>query len=230
MRNLLTLGDLVYVSYPLVPLRWLCAIARLQGTIRHLTRRRQAAGVRDNLAEANGQLREPELRAMTRRFFQYASLRSLLFILGPKLTDQAMARLFTVEGLERLDHARHTGRGVILLASHLNSLSVFLLVIRLRRRRYDIRTAVTEDRDNWSGSWFRSLFNRITHGRTYPEHIGAFQCRFNIRPMIQALAQGAIVLQTEGSRETGSQRWAAARRRGADRGFERAGAEQPGHR
>ena len=191
-----TLSDLTYVSYPLVPLRWLCAFARLHGTLEYLKNKRLAGVVRNNLAGANARLSDAELRAMTRRFFEYSSLRNLLLILAPKLTDDKMLQLFTVDGLDRLDRAIAAGKGVILLASHLNSVSVFMLVIMLRRRGYDIRVAFIVERDNWSSSRFRSLLNRMTGDRTHFEHMGAFFCQLNIRPIARALSQGAAVVQT----------------------------------
>ncbi len=195
-KPLITLSDLTYVSYPFVPLRWLCAFARLHGTVQYLTNKRAAAVVRNNLASANERLSGGELQAMTRRFFEYSSLRNLLFMLSPKLTDDKMLQIFTVDGLDRLDRAIAAGKGVILLASHLNSLSVFMLVIMLRRRGYDIRVAFIVEQDNWSSSRFRSLLNRMTRDRTYFEHMGAFFCQLNIRPMVRALSQGAVVVQT----------------------------------
>lgn len=193
---LVTLSDLTYVSYPFVPLRWLCALARFHGTVQYRTNKRSTAAVRDNLASANGKLSDAELEAMTRRFFEYSSLRNLLLLLSPKLTDDKMLELFTVDGLDRLDRALAAGKGVVLLASHLNSVSVFMLVIMLRRRGYDIRVAFTVERDSWSSSRFRSLLNKVTGDRTYFDHIGAFYCQLNIRPIVRALSQGAAVLQT----------------------------------
>lgn len=197
MKTFVTLSDLVYFSYPVIPLRWHCALARVHGTVLHLTQKQTAVDVRDNLAGVNPRWSDKELHAMVRRSFQYKSLRNLLFILAPKLTDDVMSRLFAVDGLHRLDQAlAASGKGVILLATHLNSLSVFLLVVMLRRRGYDIRVALVIEEDRWSSSWLRSTFNRLTRQRTYFEHIGAFYCQFNIRPIVRALADRAVVLQT----------------------------------
>lgn len=195
-KPLVTLSDLTYVSYPFVPLRGLCAFARLHGTVQYLKDKRAAAAVRGNLASANGRLSDGELQAKTRRFFEYSSLRNLLFMLSPKLTDDKMLKVFSIDGLDRLDRAIAAGKGVILLASHLNSVSVFMLVIMLRRRGYDIRVALTVEEDHWSSSRFRKLLNTMTRGRTYFEHMGAFSAHLNIRPIVRALSEGAAVLQT----------------------------------
>jgi len=194
--SLVTFGDLTYVSYPVVPLRWLCAIARLQGSVRYLMDKRSASAVRNNLAGVKGKSSDEELQAMTRRFFEYESLRNSLFILSPKLTDEKLLQLFSVDGIERLDKAIAAGKGVILLASHLNPMSTFMLVMLLRRRGYDIRVAFTEDHDHWSSSRFRRLLRRITGDRSYFEHVGGFQCQLNIRPIVRVLTQGAVVAQT----------------------------------
>lgn len=195
-KPLVTLSDLTYLSYPFVPLRGLCAFARFHGALQYRKNKHLAAAVRNNLATASVKLSDGELQAKTRRFFEYSSLRNLLFMLSPKLSDEKMLKMFSVDRLDRLDRAIAAGKGVILLASHLNSVSVFMLVIMLRRRGYDIRVAFTVGEDNWSSSRFRTLLNKITGGRTYFEHMGAFSSHLNIRPIVRALSEGAAVLQT----------------------------------
>jgi lauroyl/myristoyl acyltransferase len=196
MTKLLTLSDVAFVSYPVVPLRWLCAVARLQGAVRYLTNPRLSRTVRNNLASLNLGLPDSELDKRTCRFFEYSRLRELLFLLAPKMTDQTLSELCPVDGLHHLDRCRASGRGVILLASHLNSRAVLLLAVMLKRRGYDIRVALPVEKDPWTPSAFRNFINRRSAIRTYFNSIGAFYSQFNIRPMARAFAEGAIVMQT----------------------------------
>lgn len=204
MTKLLDLSDVAFVSYPVVPLRWFFAVARLQGAVRYLTNQRLSRTVRNNLASLNLGLPDSELDKRTRRFFEYARLRELLFLLAPKMTDETLSKLCPVDGLDQLDRCRASGRGVILLASHLNSRAMFLLLIMLKRRGYDIRVAVPTETDPWAPTAFRTLINRRSGLRTYFEYMGAFYSQFNIRPITRALAEGAIVMQTgDGWHSTG---------------------------
>jgi lauroyl/myristoyl acyltransferase len=196
MTKLLDLSDIAFVSYPIVPLRWFFALARLQGIVRQKTNKRLSLTVRNNLASLIPGLFDTELDTRTRRFFEYSRLRELLFLLAPKMTDQTLSELCPVEGLDQLDRCRASGRGVILLASHLNSRAMFLLVVMLKRRGYDIRVAVPTETDPWAPTAFRTLINRRCGLRTYFEYMGALYSQFNIRPITRALAEGAIVMQT----------------------------------
>jgi predicted LPLAT superfamily acyltransferase len=89
------------------------------------------------------------------------------------------------------------GRGGTLLLSHLHSVGGFLAVIYLRKLGYDVRVALPTMRDPWSATRLRRLLWRV-FGRedTVPELLGGFPCQFNIRPIVRALEEGAIVAQT----------------------------------
>ena len=196
MTKFLHLSDVAFASYPVVPLRWFFAVARLQGVVRQKTNKRLSLTVRNNLASLKPGLSDTELDTRTRRFFEYARLRELLFLLVPKMADQTLSQLCPVEGLDQLDRCRASGRGAILLASHLNSRANFLMVVMLKRRGYDIRVALPVEEDPWAPSAFRSLINRRSGIRSYFECIGAFYSQFNIRPIARALTEGAIIVQT----------------------------------
>lgn len=197
ISKIVTLSDLVYLCYPAVPLSWLYAMARAHGSWLYLTKRRSAAALRANLGGVRPEWNATEVRAAAHRFFQYRNLRNLQFVLAPKLTDQQLERAVALDGLERLDRAiAASANGVILLTGHLNSLSTFLLVFLLRRRGYDIRVPLVSEQDNWSSSWVRTTFNRLTGDRTYFQQLGAFHCVFNIRPIVRALGERAVLFQT----------------------------------
>ena len=196
MTKLLKLSDLAFVSYPTVPLRWLFAVARLQGVLRQKTNKRLSRTVRDNLTSLIPGLSDAELGTRTRRFFEYSRLGDLLFLLAPRMSDQTLSELCPIYGLDQLDRYRASGRGAILLASHLNCRAMSLLVVMLRRRGYDLRMAVPNETDPWAPTAFRTLLNRWIGLRTYFEHMGGFHSQFNIRPIARALADGAIVMQS----------------------------------
>jgi lauroyl/myristoyl acyltransferase len=194
--RLLNISDLAFVSYPILPLGFFFAIARVQGVGQYLTNKRLSEMVRENLVSLKPGLPDTELNRRTRRYFEYSRLRELLFLLAPKMSDETLSQLCPVDGLDHLDRCRASSQGVILLASHLNSRALFLLVMMLRRRRYDIRVAVPVEEDPWTPTAFRSLINRRSGIRPHLECIGAFYSQFNIRPIARALTEGAIIIQT----------------------------------
>lgn len=197
MRKLAEPSDAAYLLYSLLPLRALFAIARAHGRLTHVVARRRRATVRANLAAAGGAGRSAaELDALTRRFFEYKAGRSLLLAVATRLTDAELARLLPTEGLEHLDAALEHGRGVILLGSHLNSVSMFNAIIMLRRRGYDIGVALPEAEDPWSPSVIRSFLAKRLGTRSVYEATGAFFAQFNIRPIVRKLAENAVVAQT----------------------------------
>jgi lauroyl/myristoyl acyltransferase len=196
MTKLVKPSDLAFVGYPIVQLRWFFAVARLQGVVRQKTNKRLSLAVRNNLASLISELSDSELDIRTRRFFEYSRLGDLLFLLAPKMSDQTLSELCPIYGLDHLDRCRASGQGVILLASHLNCRAMSLLVVMLKRRGYDLRMAVPNETDPWAPTAFRTLINRRSGLRTYFEHMGGFHSQFNIRPIVEALADGAIVMQT----------------------------------
>ena len=197
MTRLVEPPDVAHVLYPFLPLRALYGLARAHGRVTNLVARRQRATVRANLAGAVGATgAAADVDALTRRFFEYKAARSLLLALATQLTDDELERLLPVDGLEHLDAALELGRGVILLGSHLNSLTMFNAIIMLRRRGYDIGVALPEPDDPWQPSRFRA---RVARRRRLPsmyESTGAFFAQFNIRPIVSRLAANAIVAQT----------------------------------
>ena len=196
MTKLLKLSDLAFVSYPTLPLRWFFAVARWQGALRQKTNKRLALAVRRNLASLIPGLSDTELDIRTRRFFEYSRLGDLLFLLAAKMSDQTLLELCPIYGLDRLERCRASGRGVVVLASHLNCRAMSLLALMLRRRGYDVRVALPNETDPWPATVFRSWLNRLNGLPAFFEQIGGFYSKFNIRPIAQALAEGAIVMQT----------------------------------
>ena len=101
MVALMNLTDVAYLLYPTIPLRILFSLARAHGRLLYLTRRTVRDAVRKNLRDAvetSGVVGDVE--EMTRRFFEYTQLRTLLLTLAHRLPDGERARLFPIEGEE----------------------------------------------------------------------------------------------------------------------------------
>lgn len=197
MRKLAEPTDAAYLLYSFLPLQALFALGRVHGRLTHLVARGQRATVRANLAAAvDSTGSAADVDALTRCFFEYKAGRSLLLGLATRLTDAELERLLPIDGLEHLDAALEQGKGVILLGSHLNSLSMFNAIIMLRRRGYDIGVALPEADDPWAPSRARSFLAKRFGTRSMYESTGAFFAQFNIRPIVRQLAANRIVAQT----------------------------------
>ena len=192
---LITFGDLAYGLHPLVPFRVMCALARLQGRVQHLAKRRERAIVRDNLTGAFGRERSKrDLDRLTRQAFEYRQLRGLMLVLLPRLRDGRIERLLDMQGLEHLDAAVSEGLGPVVVASHLNSLCTFMAVELLRGRGYDLGVAMPVDADPQPASALRSALDGLRGGASFRERTGAFYAQFNIRPIVRRLASGSGVV------------------------------------
>jgi lauroyl/myristoyl acyltransferase len=190
-------ADAAYLAAPYLPLPLMYAYARTEARIKHLLNRSEREAVRQNLAAHFGHQRSAaEIALMTRRFFEYDHVRRLQSAIAPRLGPRRLARLFPMEGVENLDRALEAGRGVLLMASHINSAAMFIAILMLRARGYDVRVAMPTRKDPWAASRLRRAFDRLTGGSSLAELIGAFYCQFNIRPIVQALAENVIVSQT----------------------------------
>lgn len=197
MRKLVDSSDIVYLLYPVVPVRWLLGLARRYGALTYLLSRTRRTTVRRNLERAFGSTHtSSELDVLTRQFFEYKRVRGALLALAPRLSEDEIAERVPLEGLERLDAALANGRGVILLGSHINSVCLFLTTIMLRARGYDVRTALAEEGEPWPSSTLRRWLDRRLQTRPLRELIGGFYVQFNVRPLVRQLAENTIVVQT----------------------------------
>jgi KDO2-lipid IV(A) lauroyltransferase len=188
-------GDAAVLLHRVLPVRALTAMSAAFGRAQYRARRADATVVRKNLVPwaTNGESAD----ALARRFFEERQIRRLLLALGPRLSVDELKRLVDLRGLEHVDAAARSGRGAILLFSHLHSLGAFVAVILMRKLGYDVRVALPTMRDPWSATRLRRLLWAV-FGReeTVPQLIGGFPVQFNIRPIMRALGEGAIVAQT----------------------------------
>jgi len=191
-------SDIAYILYPFVPLSWLVAMARFHGRLLVLFRRKSAQAINRNLARFLQAEGNPSLaKRAALQFFQFQQVRVLLVNLTQRMDLSRMQALFKFENLDLLDEAIASGKGTFLLLSHYNSVGGFLAVIMLRRMGYDVRVAMPDERDHWAPTYFRSsLYKFSPQPEPVRESMGAFSCQFNIRPIVRALQEGAIVAQT----------------------------------
>lgn len=197
MTKLVGAVDAAHLLYPVVPIDWLWPAARWQGRLTYRLRARERAIVQHNLATVIGGTVAPgELDDLVRQFFEYKRMRHLLISLAPRLTRAEKERLLPIDGLHHLDTALAEERGVILLGSHLNSISLFLSAIDLRERGYDVRVAIPTANDPWPATAFGTILNRLFKTPRLAEAMGAFYVQFNIRPIVRSLRANAVVAQT----------------------------------
>ena len=181
----------------LIPFDLMCAGARMHGRFIHLVRRRGALAVRHNLLETFGHTKsKAEIDLLTRQFFEYKQLRSLLLTLSQRWDVSRISDVFQLEGIEHLEQALAQKRGVFLLGSHLNALCIFPVIIVLRGLGYDVRVARSRPDNPLAPSLLRRAVNRLTGAQTLAERTDMFYCQFNIRPIVKSLEENAIVAQT----------------------------------
>jgi KDO2-lipid IV(A) lauroyltransferase len=190
-------ADVAYLAAPFLPMSWMYAVARAQGRLQHLLRRRERETLRANFSRYFGHGRSPaEIDRMARRFFEYEQVRRVQLAVAPRLSLAQLSGMFPLEGLEHLDQAVARKKGAFLLGCHLNSISMFITIMMLRDRGYDIQVAMPQPDDPWVSSRLRRAFDRLSGGRSLAERLGAFYCQFNIRPIVRRLALNVIVSQT----------------------------------
>ena len=190
------LGDLADLCHPAIPLPWMYRLARWHGRLVCSIDRRTRRIVRDNLRSMPGlPSSERELARLTREFFETKQLRVLLKYLFPRLAPSVAERLWPIEGLDQLDRALEQNKGALLLLSHVNSIMGFVAKDMLIEKGYDIRVAFPVERRPFQPTRVRRLVDRI-RGQPAPRPSRDFYAQFNIRPIVRALADGAVVALT----------------------------------
>lgn len=192
---LVSAGDLIYLSYPLVPLRVVRLLTRAQARWLRLARRATWLAVRDNFVRYR--VAPPGSRSADRlalRFLEDRQMRRALMVLGPRLSRTTLDRLFPLEGTAHLDRALAAGGGAVLVGSHLNSLCGFLARYQLQLHGYDARVALPIEGRPVPESRTRRLLDRLAGRSANPVLEGALHVAFNVRPVVRALARNAAVL------------------------------------
>ena len=183
--------------YKVMPLKALMQLAKIQGKVGY---RSGHAGrvVHDNLKQYFGDTHTTsDIERMSREFFEWERVRSLLASLAPGMNADALSDLLTIEGEEHLDAALERGKGAILLGSHLNSIMMFPAIALWRKRGYNIGVAFPDEGDAWGRTKLRTVLEKFGSRRdTLSEAVGGFYCQFNIRPIVKRLMENQIIGQT----------------------------------
>ena len=198
MGKLINLGDIAYLLKPIVPLKLMFVLAKMQGKVRYLLNGKERSAVQNNFLDAFGQtMSESEINLMTNQFFEYKQTRGLMYFLFPKLKTSQIEKLFPIEGLEHLDRALSQKKGVVLLCSHLSSIINFVAKDILRAQGYDIRVALPEEEPPYAPTRFRKLIDSLSPSSNKVEQGGGmFFAQFNIRPIVRCLDENAVVILT----------------------------------
>lgn len=194
MGPLIGLGDVALLLSRVLPRRWLYALARLQGLALYLASGDSRRRVTANLAPFAAGRRE--LARMTRRFFELRQIRMLMIILALQSRPEAWDEMVAIDGIEHLDDALDKGRGAVLLGSHLNSVGIFITIMILRRRGYDVGVALPSDEDLFPATRFGAMLRRRSNAASLKELIGGFYVQFNVRPIVRYLTRNGVVGQT----------------------------------
>ena len=189
-------GDLVYVAYLLLPLRWFIQLGRPLGWMEMLIHPRVRRGVRANLQQAFGATKSArEISKLTRQVFEYHQMRTLMLLVAPLMTARGqLEKHFPIRNLEHLDRALEAGKSAIIVGSHVNSVGGLLAAIQLRRAGYPVRCPMPERLDAWAPTPFRTLVHRLLGAPSLSDAIGAFYVQFNVRPLVKALNDRSILL------------------------------------
>lgn len=121
----------------LLPHRMALAAGRLLGRLAHATGGSRVAIVRRNLELCFPDLSPSGRDALTRRHFDALGMALIEMGLGRWASDAHIERISKLEGLEHLQAALGTGRGVILLSAHFTTLEVMGRLLKLRTPPFD---------------------------------------------------------------------------------------------
>jgi KDO2-lipid IV(A) lauroyltransferase len=198
-RGWLNLGDLAYLGYPAAPLPLLRGLARVRGAAAALLRSRDWRVARDNIRAVLGP-RHGGVSAerLARRWLVNQQLQRLLVVLAPRMSTAALERALPIEGVVHLEAALAGGKGAVLLGTHLNSVSMFVAAILLRRRGYDVGIALPV-LVPWGDTRLRRFYDRRRGIAPLKQQMGGFYAQFNVRPIMARLkANGAVAMIGDG--------------------------------
>ncbi len=202
MSSFLSLADVAYLMHRRVPVRLLYHIARMHGRVLHMTDRRAALAVTNNLRDAfKHDKTSDEVAEMTKQFFEYKQLRALLLTVFRDLHEYEKEELFPIEGLGHLERALAENKGAILLGSHLHSIVTFIAKDMLRGKGYDVRVAIPTKEMPYAPTFVRKIIDSISANgnKRESDQGGAFHAQFNIKPIMQCLAhKAAVILMGDG--------------------------------
>ena len=189
-------GDLVYVAYLLLPLPVFLQLGRVLGWLEMLARPKARRAVRRNLERAFDSTKSRrEIARLTRQVFEYHEMRVLMLLVAPLMAARGqLEKYFPLRNVGHIDRALESGKGVMILGAHINSIGGLLAVVQLRRLGYDVQCPMPDRNDAWAPTPFRRLVHRLLKATPLFESIGAFYAQFNVRKIVKLLDSGGVVL------------------------------------
>lgn len=194
MSRLVSATDVALVLRRIFPLSWMYRVARLHGRLVYLFNRNRRLVVAHNLSPFAKN--SNQLRTMTRKFFELRQIRVLMLVLFLEMEPAEWEQHLRLEGLEHLDTALSYGRGAILLGSHLNSIGVFMTLMILRNKGYQISVALPSKAELFPPTLFGKLMHQRRPRPTLAQLINGFYVQFNVRPIVRRLAKNEVIGQT----------------------------------
>lgn len=194
MGTIISQADVAWILQRLLPLSWMYRLARLQGRLVYLLDRKKRAIVARNLSPFSKDAKD--LKRMTRGFFELRQVRVLMLVAFLSMDPKKWEDHFTIDGIGHLEQALSEQQGVILLGSHLNSIGVFMAIMILRRRGFDVSLALPSEGELYPPTLFGNLVRRRTESKTLKDHLGGFYVQFNVRPIVKRLSKNCIIGQT----------------------------------
>lgn len=183
-----------------LPIAGHLTVARLRGSF-YQKFRTPSATVRENLRIAlNGKLKPSEIERVARQYYAF-SKRLYLWRILP-LHPGFRSRSWPIRGLENLEHAVKSNRGVILVTAHLGYPHIIPAV--LSTQGYEVRQVVAEidrvEKNRSIEEWLerttklrKAVYNhtRVFMGQLGPRDLVA---SFDVRPILAALSNKEIVM------------------------------------
>ena len=120
-----------------LPHRALLAIGRLLGRLAFRLADQRRAIVKRNLRLCFPDMPAEDLEALVRRHFEALGISLMEMGLGRWASDEHLAGLTTIEGVEHVLDAVNAGRGVILLSAHFTTLELSGRVLKLHIPPFD---------------------------------------------------------------------------------------------
>jgi len=207
MQLLFYLKDLYHLLYYSVirfvfnvtPFSLFIRYANLKGTYKYLLYSTFRKDVYDNVYQAFGdQKSKAELLRLTKSIIQGVQVWNICNYFQAKLSDAEIEGYFPVDGLENLEEALKSGKGVILLSGHLGP--HFITRYILRKKGYQLKgvrfrnVSGVHSTKMETNSWFgKRIVEKLKIQRYTEPPDFYFKVEFNSRPLLKHLNGNSIL-------------------------------------
>ena len=166
----------------LLPYRWQLGVGKALGRLGHRIAPERRAIVRRNLALAFPELEEAERNQLALRHFESLGASLIELALARWASDDWHASMARIEGVEHVEAAAATGRGIIFLSAHFTTLELSGRILRMHSPPFDL--VYRAFRSDFMTEFLRSTRERS--GRTTIE-------KNDIKRMVRSLREGTPV-------------------------------------